>query len=474
MTYPIKSLLQTIFCCLVPALLNGFNFSFSIPPTELAVGSGKFSDPSSNPEGSYRIKTVVIDAGHGGHDPGCLGSHYKEKNIALAIARAVAAEMSARFPDVRFILTREDDTFIPLYERAAIANRNNADLFISIHCNYMPGSKATKGTETYVMGLHKAEHNLAVAKRENASILLEENYEKNYDWDPNSPEGHIMLSMYQNAYLEQSILLADKIESRLAGDAARKSRGVKQAGFVVLKETTMPSILIEAGFLSNAEEEAFLNTEEGQTTVAGAIVAAFEEYKNELEGNAKATFAAATKPVQKPTDAPRKQSPPPQVYTPAPARSPVQANVQQVENKTLPAYNSQPPQRERMIIPMQNQPQAQTAHQQIAYDQPAAVKTSAKINPDRNAGIRFCVQLAASPKPLDTQSAKWTNIKYLVEMVKEDNLYKYQARNFDSHEQASDARLELQRLGFSDAFIVAYKNGVKMPVEEAIKALGAD
>lgn len=465
MTYPIKTLLQTIFCCLAPALLNGFNFSFSIPPRELAVGSGKFSDPYANPEVTYRIKTVVIDAGHGGHDPGCLGSRFKEKHIALAIAKAVAAEMSARFPNIRFILTREDDTFIPLYERAAIANRNNADLFISIHCNYMPGSKATKGTETYVMGLHKAEHNLAVAKRENASILLEENYEKNYDWDPNSPEGHIMLSMYQNAYLEQSILLADKIEARLAGDAARKSRGVKQAGFVVLKETTMPSILIEAGFLSNTEEEAYLNTEAGQTTVAGAIVAAFEEYKRELEGGAKEPVIASAKPEQKPAQA---------VKPPAPARSAIVTNVQQVENKTLPTYNSQPPQRERMIIPMQNQPPAQSAEQRVANDQPVAVKTSTRMIPDRNTGIRFCVQLAASPKPLDTQSPKWTNIRYLVEMVKEDNLYKYQARNFDSHEQAFNARLELQQMGFSDAFIVAYKNGVKMPVEQALKALEVD
>ncbi|HMQ88860.1 MAG TPA: N-acetylmuramoyl-L-alanine amidase [Flavilitoribacter sp.] len=451
----------------------------------MALGSGKFSDPVPNPEGTYRIKTVVVDAGHGGHDPGCLGGHYKEKNIALAIAKAVAEQMNNRYPGIKVILTRDDDTFIPLYERAAIANRNNADLFISIHCNYMPGSKATKGTETYVMGLHTAEHNLDVAKRENESIFLEENYEKNYDWDPNSPEGHIMLSMYQNAYLEQSILLASKIEGKFGG-AERKSRGVKQAGFVVLKETTMPSILVEAGFLSNTTEEAFLNTPEGQATIAGSIVDAFGEYKMEMEGGGDAPLATSA-PVRTEQRVVNR-SPELNITNRAAAQpasnravigaaKPSAVNVQPVETKPTPSYSAQPPQKERMIIPMQNQ--AQPAPQTVAmpndYERPVAVNAVIKSGlPGANQEIRFCVQLAASPKPLDTNTPKWKQIKYLVEMVREDNLFKYQARNFDDHLQAFNARLELQKQGFSDAFIVAYKNGNKIPVEQAKKELGID
>mgnify|MGYP000485698468 CR=1 FL=1 len=287
--------LPTFLLLLLPCSIWGFNISLSFasphtawltasPPDSTnhhAVAEAlkevrKVIKPNRRSEADYRIKTVVIDPGHGGHDPGCLGGHSREKHIALAISLRLAKAMQASYPDLRVILTRDSDVFIPLHERAAIANRNDADLFISVHCNYMPGSAATRGSETYVMGLHTAEHNLKVAKRENSAILLEADYERNYDYDPNSPEGHIMLSMFQSAFLEQSILFAEKVEHHFAR-AQRKSRGVKQAGFVVLKETTMPSVLVETGFLSNRSEEAYLMTPEGQSVVARAMLDAFEE-----------------------------------------------------------------------------------------------------------------------------------------------------------------------------------------------------
>jgi N-acetylmuramoyl-L-alanine amidase len=231
----------------------------------------------------YRIKTVVIDPGHGGFDPGTHGVNTKEKDLVLSVGIKLRDLFEEKYPQIKVIMTRDKDIFIPLFQRAKIANDANADLFISIHANFMPKSSVTMGTETYVMGLHTAEFNLDVAKRENSAILLEENYKNNYDYDPNSPEGHILFSMYQNAFLDQSILFGQFVENQYATHANRKSRGVKQAGFVVLKATTMPSVLLEIGFLSNREEENFLKTYSGQQKIAESIFQGFTSYKNKME-----------------------------------------------------------------------------------------------------------------------------------------------------------------------------------------------
>lgn len=233
-----------------------------------------------------KIRKVVIDAGHGGKDAGSLGKYSQEKDIALSIALKVGAYITENLPDVKVVYTRKDDRFLELYERAQLANDQKADVFISIHCNStIPKKYYINGTETYVMGLHTAEENLEVAKRENEVILLEDDYKKNYGgYDPNSPEAHIMFSMYQNAYLAQSISLAEKIENQFTTRLKRPSRGVKQAGFMVLRTTTMPSVLVETGFLSNSTEESYLRSEKGQTYLASAIYRAFKEYKAEMDG----------------------------------------------------------------------------------------------------------------------------------------------------------------------------------------------
>lgn len=229
-----------------------------------------------------KIKTVVIDAGHGGHDTGCRYGGVEEKNVALAIALRLGKLIEQNFKDVKVIYTRTNDTFIELRERPAIGNRNNADVFISIHCNANPKT-TVYGTETYVMGLHKTQGNLDVAKRENEVILLEDNYEKHYEgFDPNSPEGHIYFSLFQNAYLDQSLTLASNIEKQLMANK-RTSRGVKQAGFLVLWKANMPSILIETGFLSNDQERNFLKSSAGQDSLATGIFNAFKAYKTTLE-----------------------------------------------------------------------------------------------------------------------------------------------------------------------------------------------
>lgn len=230
----------------------------------------------------FKIRTVVIDAGHGGKDPGTVGKFLKEKDVVLKLALKVGEYITKNLPEVKVVYTRKTDRFIELSERSAIAMHNKADLFISIHANAISNPK-TYGTETWVMGLHKSEENLAVAKRENSVIQYEDNYQEKYEGFDNSPESYIMFSLMQNAYLESSLKFADKIEKQFKNKAGRHSRGVKQAGFVVLYKTATPSVLVESGFLSNETEEKFLGTEKGQDLIASGIYRAFKEYKSEVE-----------------------------------------------------------------------------------------------------------------------------------------------------------------------------------------------
>lgn len=227
------------------------------------------------------LKTVVLDAGHGGKDPGA--GNGKEKKYALDITLKLGEKIEENFSNVKVIYTRNKDVFVPLHERAAIANKAKADLFISIHCNANPHSKSLRGTETYVMGLHKTQENLDLAKNENNVILYEENYKKSYKgYNPASPLAHIMLANYQNAFMNQSLEFAAKVEKNM-GKVGHKSRGVKQAGFIVIWETTMPSVLVETGYLTNSQDSNLLSTTDGREKVALAIFRAFEEYKNQIE-----------------------------------------------------------------------------------------------------------------------------------------------------------------------------------------------
>lgn len=234
---------------------------------------------ADNPLKKQRFK-IVIDAGHGGHDTGAVGKNSKEKDVTLSMALKLEQYINKNLPNVDVLLTRNTDVFIPLFSRIKYANDEKADLFISIHCNYISNAK-TRGTETFVMGLHRAAENLEVAKRENASILLESNYLSNYDgYDPNSAEGHIIMSMYQNNYLEKSIEFAASVEDQFSKLHLSKSRGVKQAGFAVLRRASMPAVLVEAGFLSNESDEAFLLSEKGQQIVIESIFNAIKVYQD--------------------------------------------------------------------------------------------------------------------------------------------------------------------------------------------------
>jgi N-acetylmuramoyl-L-alanine amidase len=224
----------------------------------------------------------VLDAGHGGKDRGCNGQSAREADISLKIILELGRLIEENVPDVKVVYTRKTDVFVELADRAGIANKHNADLFISVHCN--ASVPAARGTEVWTMGPHKTEANLATAKRENSVILQEDNYKERYNgFDPRSPQSHILFSLYQSAHMDNSLRFAQKVDQEFRTRVGRPSRGVKQAGFLVLWKSTMPSALIEVGFLTNPSEEQYLNDKAGQSYMASGIYRAFRQYKQELE-----------------------------------------------------------------------------------------------------------------------------------------------------------------------------------------------
>jgi N-acetylmuramoyl-L-alanine amidase len=237
--------------------------------------------------------TLVIDAGHGGKDPGALGNLTNEKSINLSIALKLGKAIQGRYKDVQVIYTRQTDRFIDLNERAEIANRNKADLFISIHTNALK-TKAISGAETYTLGLARTDENLRVAMRENSAILLEDNYAQKYEgFDPNSSESYIIFELMQNIYVEQSLFFASEVQSHFK-KAGRNDRGVRQAGFLVLRKTGMPSVLVELGYISNREEERYMTSATGQNRLVQALCESFVRFKQNFDKkNASSSIATA-------------------------------------------------------------------------------------------------------------------------------------------------------------------------------------
>ncbi|MDN3723518.1 N-acetylmuramoyl-L-alanine amidase [Aequorivita sp. SDUM287046] len=338
---------------------------------------------------------VVLDAGHGGHDHGNKGNGYKESEISLNIVLKVGAELE-KLPNVRVIYTRKSDVFIELRERAAIANRADADLFVSVHCN--AHSSNAFGTETFVLGLHKSQANFEVAKKENEVIYLEENYQEKYGgFDPNAPESLIGMVLMQEEYLDQSILLASLVQNNIVNNLKQNDRSVKQAGFWVLHNTYMPSVLIETGFLTNKKEGAYLNSAKGQAEMAREIGNAIKSYINSIS-------VVNDKVVKDP-------------------------EVKELEV-------------EKVI---------ETTKEEI-YE-----------------GIHFKVQLAATSKKLDTKASNFKGLKDVVR-TKEDGLYKYYYGDTSDYNKIQVMKTFVQQKGFPSAYIVAYKNGKKVNVQEVLKS----
>jgi N-acetylmuramoyl-L-alanine amidase len=241
---------------------------------------------AQKPNESPRM-VVVIDPGHGGKDPGAVGKNAKEKDIALDVALRFGKLIETKLPDVKVVYTRKTDVFVELNQRAEIANKNKADLFISIHCNASKNPNS-EGSETYALGMHKTQDNLEVAMRENAAILNETNHKETYQqFDPYNVVSYIRLSNFQTTYQERSLDFADKIQKQFAQNLKVKDRGVKQSGFLVLWKSAMPSVLVEMGFISNLKEEQYLMSEEGKNSVAQSLYQAFKEYKDESKAQRK-------------------------------------------------------------------------------------------------------------------------------------------------------------------------------------------
>ncbi len=439
------------------------------------------------------IKKIVIDAGHGGHDPGCHGAKSKEKEVCLSIALQLGKLINEAFKDVEVIYTRDKDVFVELHERAEIANRNHADLFICIHAN--SGGKEAYGAETFVMGLHKSEANLLVAKRENSVILMEDDYKASYEgFDPNSDEDIIALTLMQSTYLDQSLNFANKIQTKLL-EIGRKSRGVKQAGFLVLYKTAMPSVLIETGFLTNAEEEKFLADEKNQGKMAQAFFSAFKEYKEQFDSKNINTpnVTENKKPVaqdtlKKPQIAlkkapPAKEEPKkPEIFNDAISlqlpdtskknKSSLKSFLQK-DTLTLVSIDTTKPiikekevdkpaeEIKKVIIPSKNNDKPEPAIKEIHKDN--------KIMDEQ--GIVFRVQIKSSAKQLALKPENFMGLSNVFEYVDKNGVYKYTVGESDNVDELIYLQNTMKQKGYKDAFIIAFKNQVRIPTQEAIKIL---
>ena len=378
---------------------------------------------------------VVIDAGHGGHDPGAIGKISKEKNINLNVALKLGNLIKRNCDDVKVVYTRSRDVFIPLDRRAEIANNAKADLFISVHTNALANNRTAKGASTWTLGLAKSDANLEVAKRENSVILYENDYQTRYaGFNPNSAESYIIFEFMQDKYMEQSVHLASLVQKQFRHTCRRVDRGVHQAGFLVLKASAMPSILVELGFISTPEEERYLNSEAGANTMAKGIYHAFLNYKREQE----IRLTGASKTII-PTEEPS---------TNAPEIAQTQKDSEEVD--------STPKQRE--LIAEAKTP-ATTA--KTAPKRPIVVESATN-----DSEITFKIQILTSSKPLTKNDKRLKGLKD-AEYYKEGGLYKYTYGASSDYNKVLRTKRTISAQ-FKDAFIIAFRNGEKMNVNEAI------
>lgn len=380
---------------------------------------------------------LVIDAGHGGHDAGARGSFSSEKNINLNVALAFGKYVEKNCPDVKVIYTRKTDVFIPLHKRADIANKNHADVFVSIHTNALPGGKVARGLETYTMGMRRSDEKLSAAQRENAVITYESDYKQRYEgYDPNSPESAIMFEFIHDKNMAKSVELAKLVQKNVCLSAARPDKGVKQDVFLVLRETSMPACLIELGFITTPDEERLLNDENSIDNIAKGIYNAFAKYKSDNFSGYEVPYEAATpEKVRIPTVVP--QNPYAEQNTPKATEATGNRSKQSAEN--------------------------QDANKQR--------QTVCENNLERKANTVarpvFKVQILASNTSLPQNSARLKD-QDNVGMYEEGGMFKYTVGESENYNEMNRLRSTLNAK-FPGCFVVAFMNGEKMNINDAIR-----
>lgn len=384
--------------------------------------------------------TLVIDAGHGGHDAGALGAKSKEKNINLNVALAFGRYVERNMPDVRVIYTRTTDVFIPLHDRANIANKANADLFISVHTNALPAGKIARGFETYSLGMHRAKDNLDVAMRENSVISMEKGYQQTYQgFDPKSSESYIIFEFIQGKNMERSVEIARSIQNSVCQNANRPDKGVHQAGFLVLRETSMPSCLIELGFITTPDEENLLNDESRIDDIAKAIYEGFAKYKNKYDKRVTIPYRSqASEGNNIPSIVPDSYKRPERKSTPMRKQVVETAPARKQNVDTAPA-------RKQTVAPVKKQT-------------PASVKSDAPI---------FKVQILVSSRVLRKGDAHFKGEENY-DSYQESGMVKYTIGASANYNEIYQLRKSLLDK-FPEAFIIAFKNGKKYDVNQAIR-----
>lgn len=384
--------------------------------------------------------TLVIDAGHGGNDAGARGKFSKEKNINLNVALAFGRYVERNCPDVRVIYTRKTDVFVTLHERANIANRNKADLFVSIHTNALPKGKIARGMETYTLGMHRVADNLDVAKRENSVILYEDNYKQHYEgFDPRSSESYIMFEFLQDRNMAKSVELAKYVQKRACAEAGRPNKGVKQAGFLVLRETSMPSCLVELGFITTPDEENYLNSSDGVDALGRGIYKAFVDYKRKYD-------RSVTVPFQPDSDD--------EIRIPS-----------VVPDEDKPARQTRRQRRKR------EKEEAEEA--KAVRDDAASIAAEAQPAPARQPDAQqpdvpvFKVQIMASGNSLPAGSKQFKGLDG-VECYEDGGMYKYTYGSSADYNEIYRLRKSVLDK-FPEAFIVAFKGGLRTDVAAAIR-----
>lgn len=413
-----------------------------------------------------KTMVVIIDPGHGGKDPGAVDKGIREKDVVLGIGLKLGKYMNENFPDVKVIFTRSTDVFVPLIDRSRIANKNKAALFISLHANFC-GTPAIRGTETFFLGEARSNDNLDVAKKENSVILLEDNYSTTYEgFDPNSSESYIMFATIQGAYLKQSLSFANDIQQQFQSRINSLNRGPKQAGFLVLRQSSMPSVLVETGFISNHTEANYLKSEEGQQNIAMSIIDAFRKFKAKNSGvntpvlaeiksvsnNHHVIAGAKTEAISKNVADEFKQDP-------EPADKPVNIEEASVKQENILSENNE-------ITTTDNKPESIIEKTNLKKINTTPVASTSNNSPSEN-NTYYSVQIGADTTPVETIASNFKGLKN-VRREKNDKYYRYYIGKESSLENIVPI-LQKIKLKFSQAFIVSFIDGKRIIIDAASK-----